>query len=157
MMVRRRDPLESAIESALQPGHFIAWNQQSVFVAELEEVEHSVSALTGSDPLRATLLYEAFIAACYLKADEIHSEWEFGNFVGELAGAWIRARQAGGADRAETAKTLLHWIDRDDYGFFNDLGSEVAKILDRAGLTAFEKEVHVRFEKACGDQGDQVN
>lgn len=64
MTVRRRDPLESAIESALQPGHFIAWNQQSVFVAELEEVEHSVSALTGSDPLRATLLYGAFIAAC---------------------------------------------------------------------------------------------
>jgi hypothetical protein len=25
-MARRRDPMETAIESALQPGHFIAWN-----------------------------------------------------------------------------------------------------------------------------------
>ena len=49
----------------------------------------------------------------------------------------------------------MSWIDRDDYGFFSDLGSEAVKIPDRAGLTAFETEVHVRFEKACGNQGDQ--
>lgn len=59
-------PFESAIELALQPGHFIAWNQESAFVADLEEAERRVSALTNSDPLRATRLYEAFIAACYL-------------------------------------------------------------------------------------------
>ncbi len=49
MMVRRRDPFESAIESALQPGHFIAWNQESAFVAGLEEAERGVSTLTNSD------------------------------------------------------------------------------------------------------------
>jgi hypothetical protein len=157
MMVRRRDPLESAIESALQPGHFIAWNQESAFVAGLEEVERSASALTDSDPLRATLLYEVFIAACYLKADEIHSEWEFGNFVGELANGWIRARQASGADCSDTARTLLSWIDRDDYGFFNDLGSDAPKVLDQDGLTAFEKEVHDRFEIALGTENDIVD
>ncbi len=154
-MVRQRDAVESAMESALQPGRFIAWNQEGAFVSDLEEVERGVAILTDSDPVRAAYLYEAFIAACYLKADEIHSEWEFGNFVGELARGWIRARQAGGADRAETARTLLSWIDRDDYGFFSDLGSEAVKILDQAGLTAFETEVHVRFEKSCGNQGDQ--
>ena len=96
------------MESALQPGRFIAWNQEGAFVFDLEEVERSVSALTDSDPVRAAYLYEAFIAACYLKANEIHSEWEFGNFVGELASGWIRARQAGGADRAETARSFCH-------------------------------------------------
>ena len=52
-MARRRDLMETAMELALQPGHFIAWNQESAFVAGLEEVECDVVALTGSDPLRA--------------------------------------------------------------------------------------------------------
>ena len=154
-MARRRDLMETAMELALQPGHFIAWNQESAFVAGLEEVECDVVALTGSDPLRAVRLYEAFIAACYLKADEIDSEWEFGRFIGELACGWIRARQASGADRSETARNLLSWIDRDDYGFFNDLGSDAVKVLDADGLIALEKEVHDRFVRARGNQNDQ--
>lgn len=154
-MARRRDPMEIAIESALQPGQFIAWNQESALVAGLEEVERDIAALADSNPPRAVRLYEAFIAACYLKADEIDSEWEFGRFIGALACGWIRARQAGGADAGETAKTLLSWIDRDNYGFLNDLGSDAAKVLDRAGLAAFEKEVQGRFEKDCNSQKDQ--
>ncbi len=153
-MVRQRDAVESAMESALQPGRFIAWNQEGAFVSDLEEVERGVALLTDSDPVRAAYLYEAFIAACYLKADEIHSEWEFGNFVGELASGWIRARQAGGADRLETAKTLLSLIDRDNYGFFNNFGSEAAKVLDPNGLAAFEIEVRDRFEKANDNRSD---
>ncbi len=154
-MARRRDPMEIAIESALQAGRFIAWNQESAFVAGLEEVERDIAALADSDPVRAVRLHEAFIAACYLKAGEIDSEWEFGRFIAELASGWIRARQAGGADHSETAKTLLSWIDRDKYGFFNDLGSDAVKVLDADGLAAFEKEVHDRFEKARGNQNDQ--
>lgn len=154
-MARLRNPMQTAIESALHPGQFIAWNQESAFVAGLEEVERDIAALADRDPPRAVRLYEAFIAACYLKADEIDSEWEFGRFIGELACGWIRARQAAGADAGETAKTLLSWIDRDNYGFFNDLGSDAAKVLDRAGLAAFEKEVQGRFEKDCNSQKDQ--
>lgn len=71
---------------------FIAWNQESAFVSDLEEVERGVAVLTDSDPVRAAYLYEAFIAACYLKADEIHAEWKLGNVVGEPASGWIRAR-----------------------------------------------------------------
>ena len=151
-MVRHRDPIEGAIESALQPGHFIAWDQESAFVAGLEEVEHAIAMLAGSDAPRAVCLYEAFIAACYLKADEIDSEWEFARFITELADGWIRSRHARGADQGETARILLSWIDRDDYGFLNDLGSDAAKVLDTAGLTAFEKEVRTRFEKARGNE-----
>src|SRR5579871_3246419 len=50
-MVRQRDPIERAMESALQPGRFIAWNQESALVSGLEEVERGVAVLTDSDPV----------------------------------------------------------------------------------------------------------
>ena len=149
------DSMETAIESALQTGRFIDWNQESAFVASLQQVERDIAALAGSDPVRAARLYEAFIAACYLKADEIDSEWEFGRFIAELASGWIRARRASGADHSKTARTLLSWIDRDNYGFFNHLGSDAVKVLDKAGVAALEKEVHNRLEKARGNRNDQ--
>src|SRR6266702_2109439 len=148
--------MEKVIESALEPGDFIAWNQESAFVVGLEDVERELAALRSSDPARAGRLYETFIAACYLKVDEIDSEWEFGRFVGEVALGWIRARQAAGADPEATAKTLLEWMDRDDYGFFNDLGSDAGKVLDRPGLAAFERQVRSRFEAACGTRKAQT-
>jgi hypothetical protein len=143
------------IESALQPGHFIAWNHESAFVADLEGVEREIAAMVANDPQRASGLYETFIAACFLKAEQIDSEWEFGRFVGELACGWIRARQAAEASAESTGRTLLSWMDHDDYGFFNDLGSDAAKVLDGSGLAAFEKEVRGRFEEDCRKQKDQ--
>ena len=154
-IARRRDPQESMIESALQPGHFIAWNQESAFVADLEGVEREIAAIVDNDPQRASGLYETFIAACFLKADQIDSEWGFGRFVAELACGWIRARQAAQASAESTGRTLLLWMDRDDYGFFNDLGSDAPKVLVGPGLAAFEKEVHGRFEEDCRKQKDQ--
>ena len=155
-MARRRDPLESAIESALQPGRFIGWSEETGFVAGLTETAREIAALMADDPARAVCLYETFIAACNLKAEEIDSEWAFGNFVADLARGWIQARQAAGADRAETAKILLSWMDRDNYGFFNDLGADAVKVLDRTGLAAFEKAVQERFEAASGDRKKQA-
>ena len=152
---RKRDPIETAIESALQPGHFIPWDQESSFVAGLEAVERDIAALAHSDPVRSVKLYEAFIAGCFLKSDSVHSEWEFGRFIAELACGWILARQAGGADPGETAQTLLSWMDRDDYGFFHDLGSDAVKVLHRSGLAAFEKQVQGRFEKACENRDNK--
>ena len=143
------------IESALQPGHFIAWNQENAFVEDLEGTEREIAAMVANDPQRASSLYETFIAACFLKADQIDSEWEFGRFIAELACGWIRARQAAEASAESTARTLLLWMDRDDYGFFNDLGSDAAKVLDGPGLAAFEKEVRGRFEEDCRKQKDQ--
>ena len=155
VIARRRDPQERMIESALQPGHFIAWNQENAFVEDLEGTEREIAAMVANDPQRASSLYETFIAACFLKADQIDSEWEFGRFIAELACGWIRARQAAEASAESTARTLLSWMDRDDYGFFNDLGSDAAKVLDGPGLAAFEKEVRGRFEEDCRKQKDQ--
>lgn len=79
----------------------------------------------------------------------------FGHFISELPSGWIRARQAGGADPGETAKTLLSWMDRDNYGFFHDLGSDAVKVLDSAGLIAFEREGQGRIENACENRNDR--
>ena len=155
-MSKNRDQMDSKIESALQPRRFIGWDQEASFVSGLRDAEHDIAALAGDDPMRAASLYETFIIACNSKADEIDSEWEFGNFVAGLARGWIQARQAAGADPEMTAKTLLSWMDRDDYGFFNELGSDAVKVLDRAGLAAFEREVQGRFEVACRKREERV-
>jgi hypothetical protein len=35
-LAKRRDPMGSKIESALQPGRFIGWNEEAGFVSILE-------------------------------------------------------------------------------------------------------------------------
>jgi hypothetical protein len=155
-LAKRRDQMESKIESALQPGRFIGWDHEASFVSGLRDAEHNIAALAGDDPMRAASLYETFIAACDLKAEEIDSEWEFGNFVAGLAGGWIQARQAAGADPEMTAKTLLSWMDRDDYGSFSELRSNAVKVLDQPGLAAYEREVRDRFEDACRKPEERV-
>ena len=150
-MTKRRDPMDRVIESALQPGRFIGWNQGAAFVSGLEDLEREIVALTANSPARAAALYEAFIAACNLKAEEIDdSDGEFGTFVGNLFRGWIQARQAAGADPGATAETLLAWMKNDDYGFCNELGSDAVKVLDSAGMAAFERAVRVRFEDSSG-------
>ncbi len=146
---RRRDPMDSIIESALQPGRFIGWNQGSSFVYGLGEVEREIANLVRDDAARAVALYETFIAGCTLKAEEIDdSDGEHGTFAGSLFCGWIQARQAAGFDPTETARLLLAWIDKDEYGFSNDLDRDAVKVLDRAGLEAFERQIQDRFEAA---------
>lgn len=70
---RRRDPLEAAIEVALQPGRFIAFRAGWDFVSRLEGVAGQLANLVRADPERAVTLYETFLAGCYEKAGEISS------------------------------------------------------------------------------------
>ncbi len=156
-MKRRRDPLDTVIESALRPGRFIGWRQGASFLQGLYEAEHEIKALVAGNPERAACLYETLIAACNMKANEIDdSDGEFGTFVGGLLCGWIQARQAAAADADKTAETLLSWMENDDYGFCNDLKSEAAKVLDRAGLASFERAVRVRFESPCVKPKERV-
>jgi hypothetical protein len=145
---QRRDPMDSIIESALDPGHFIGWNEGFSFVADLRHLEGAIAKVVIADPGRAVTLYETFLAGCNAKAEEVDdSDGEFGTFAGGLYCGWIKARQAAAADCGETAKLLLAWMDDDDYGFCNDLELSAAKVLDRAGREAFEREVRARFDK----------
>ena len=147
---KRRDPMDSMIESAFQPGRFIGWNEGLPFVSGLSRLEREIAKLVVSDPARAVVLYETFLAACNAKAEEIDdSDGEFGTFAGGLFCCWIAARQAADADRRETARLLLKWMEEDDYGFCNDLELSAAKVLDKAGLEAFEGEVRDRFDREC--------
>jgi hypothetical protein len=88
---QRRDPLESTIEAALQPGRYIGWNEGSEFSIDLADAEQEIAKLVKTDPARAVALYEAFIAGCTEKAEEVDdSDGEFGMFAGSLFAAGSR-------------------------------------------------------------------
>jgi hypothetical protein len=89
--VRTRKPrasterLEHRIENALLPGRFIAYGAAFSFVRGLEAVESELAGLITSEPREAVDLYDAFLAGCYEKAEEIDdSSGGFGEFIGEL-------------------------------------------------------------------------
>jgi hypothetical protein len=153
---KRRDPMDLMIEDAFQPGNFISYYDGYSFVEDLRNLETEIAKLTRSDPARAVTLYETLMAGCNAKAEEVDdSHGEFGMFAGGLYCGWIVARQAAGADRGETARLLLKWMDDDSYGFCNDLELSAVKVLNRAGLNAFETEVRARFDKECAALGER--
>lgn len=88
----RVDPIEQEIELALNPGAFVSDGVCFSFVRALDEVAGKIARLVAGDPSRAAALYEAFLAACYLKIEEIDdSSGSFGQFVAELYCGWISA------------------------------------------------------------------
>ena len=108
----KRDPIEGDIEVALNPGAFIPGRACSSFVTDLRRVATKVEKVNGTNPARAVELYETFLAGCYEKAHELDdSSGSFREFVGDLFCAWIKARQAAGADPNDTAARLLAWMD----------------------------------------------
>jgi hypothetical protein len=87
---------------------------------------------------------------CNEKAEGVDdSSGSFSQFVDELFCGWIKARQAAGADPDETATRLLAWMDDDPYGFCYRLEKDVARVLDKAGLAAFEKQIRTRFDASA--------
>jgi hypothetical protein len=103
-MKRRRDPLDTVIESALQPGQFIDWKQGHSFIHGLSKVEHEIEALVASNPEPTAYLYETFVAACNMKADEIDdSDGKFGLLVGNVLCGWPGCCRRCRCDRANPA------------------------------------------------------
>jgi len=153
---RQIDPLEHAVETALAPGSFICYNASWSFVEAIRGVAHDLGKLIESEPERAARLYEIFIAACHEKAEEIDdSGGNFGMLVEELFCDWVKARQAAGKGRDETAKSLLAWMEDDPYGFCYHLDREAVKVLDKAGLDAFARHVRAKFETAARPDTDE--
>ncbi len=153
-MTRKRrpkgDPIEHEIELVLNPGAFISYDACFSFVSDLDEVATKIAKLLSSDPARAVTLYETFLAACYMKIEELDdSSGSFGQFVDDLYCGWIEARQAVGADPDETASHLLNWMDQDDYGFCHRLEMDAVRVFDKANLAAFAKRVRARFDAAA--------
>jgi hypothetical protein len=70
----RRDPIENEIELALSPGTFIRDRACFSFVSGLEGVAAQIDELQKTDPARAAGLYEAFLAGCQEKAEEL-DDW----------------------------------------------------------------------------------
>lgn len=146
------DPLEQKIELVLDPGAFISYDASFSFVSDLDEVATGIARLLGSDPTRAVTLYETFLAACYMKIEELDdSSGAFGQFVDGLYCGWIEARQAAGADPDETASQLLNWMDQDEYGFCDRLEKDAVRVFDKANLAAFAKQVRAQFDVAANE------
>lgn len=144
------DPLEREIEAALDPGRFVYDRACFSFVRDIEEVENKIAKLIQSAPARATALYEAFLAGCYEKANEVDdSSGSLGMFVTGLFCGWIKACQAAGAAPDETATRLLAWMDDDPFGFCHQLEKDAVKVLDKAGLASLVEQVRARFDKAA--------
>jgi hypothetical protein len=142
--------MDRMIDRAFLHGAYIPYDGVFSFVADLRRIEEEIAKLLTSDPARTVTLYETFIAGCHEKAEDLDdSDGEFGTFAGGLFLGWIKARQASGADPGETATLLLAHMRDDDYGFLNDLERPVVKVLDRAGLQAFEREIRARFDSEC--------
>ena len=143
------DPIEQDIEASLAPGSFISYKDAWSFVDDVQEVANDIEKIIRKEPERASRLFETFIAACHEKADEIDdSNGSFGMLVADLFRGWIKARQAAAADRDETAKSLLAWMENDTYGFCHDLDREAVKVLDRKGMDAFVRQIRPKFESA---------
>lgn len=159
MSPRRReqiDPLEQAIETALAPGSFIYYNAAWSWLEDVQRVAKDVGKLIESEPERSIRLYETFIAACHEKAEEIDdSGGNFGMLVNDLFCGWIKARQAVGEDRDETARLLLAWMEDDPYCFCYHLDREAAKVLDKEGLGALARHVRAKFEMAVKPGNDE--
>lgn len=148
--------LERAIEAALVPGHFIGWRSSSAFVSGLEDAAAASEPRIQSAPAEAMELFDAFLAGCIEKAEEIDdSGGDLGRFAKDLVWGWVRARQAMGADPDETARLLLARYDDHPYGFLYEAERDLAKALDRPGLAAFERIVRSRWKEtsAAPDRG----
>jgi hypothetical protein len=130
------DPFEQRIESALQPGAFIRYRAVDDFEDGLDRVKEEIEKLgKAGEAERAVGLLEAFIAGCYLKAEELDdSGGTFGVFVQSLFCAWIYARQRAKADSFDTAQRLLGWMEKDNYGFCHRLEDDAVKALHKSGL-----------------------
>jgi hypothetical protein len=159
----RIDPLERHIEMALAPEQFIPDRVCYSFVRGLQDVKVHLEDLIGAEPTRAVMLYEAFLAGCYQKIEELDdSSSSFGQFVSELFCGWIKARQAAGADPEDTAARLFKWMEEDTYGFCSRLENDVSDAFDKPGLAAFVKHIRARFDAAAmafppSDASSRVN
>lgn len=146
------DQVELLMESSFRPGTFIRDGECFTFVSGLEEVATIIDKLVAVEPARAVALFEAFLAGCHAKTDELDdSSGRFGQFARDLICRWIKSRQAAGVDPRMTASTLLAWMDDDPYGFCYQIEKDAAAAFDKAGLAAFEKQIRERFDTLSAD------
>ena len=126
------------------------------FFSDLEDVAGKVEKLATSGAAeRAITLYEAMIAGCHEKAEEIDDSGGYlGDLVQDLFCSWIRARQIAGLDAAETVAALLAWMDNDSYGFCHGIEEDAFKAMNRKGRAAFVTVARERFEAAAAERPD---
>lgn len=144
-----KDPgLERRIEIALCPGDFISAQDSFEFIASLDQVRTSITAMLPKEAKRATALCETFLAGCAAKAEGVDdSHGNFGDFAQDLICDWVRARRAAGRDAAETVQTLLRWKAKDKHSFFYGIERRLAETFNRVEKAAFTAALRARFDE----------
>lgn len=147
---RKKDPLVTAIEHALDLGQFVFYKQTWDFVSNLDRIKDRIDALVDEgEAERVVRLYELFVAGVYEKAEETDdSGGELGAFFEGLFVSWIIARQKARYPAEETVREILGWIENDNYGFCYDIEGTVARTLNREGFALFRSHFRNLFEKA---------
>ena len=69
------------------------------------------------------------------------SSGSFGAFGGSLFSGWVTARQAAGADPADTVARLLAWMDSDQYGLCPGIETDIASALDDTGRSEWAAQI----------------
>jgi hypothetical protein len=158
MARKKPDSIELSIELALRRDTFISHRNLREFVDGLESVAEQIDRLIKTHPQRAVELFEAFIAACYEKADEVRDSGDsFGMFIQRLVGAWIRARQTAKADPHETVKHFLHWIENDNSGPCYGIEKHAVKSFNKRGLRACVEMAHQEWKREVAQKRVQEN
>lgn len=143
------DEVKGTIEYAIDLGRFIDHYDEYAYIEELEEAREYVRGLaTDKRYYQAAIeLYEYFIACCYEKIEEVHTETAFHDFVETLFVDWIHAQQAADCDAEETLRLLLKWAEDDGYCLCISAG-DAAKAMDRQGRKIYKQHLLQQFEKA---------
>lgn len=146
--------VERSIELALRPDQFVSAQDSFDFINDLEQVRKSITTLLPKEAKSAAVLFETFLAGCVAKADEVDdSNGYLGDFAQSLVCDWVRTRRVAGLDAGETARILLRWEDKDEYGFFHEIERALAETFNRIERAAFTNAVRTRFDEELKKAG----
>ncbi len=113
----------------------------------LEILEEELASWVAAEPAAAVDVYEAFLAGCYERAGEIDdSGGNFGEFVQERLGGWVRARQAEPVGEGVSELRIDHGPGHRVY--FLQRGGEVIVLLVGGGKATQAKDAERAKELA---------
>lgn len=147
--------IESEFKLALRPGRRVGGRGVDRLIDRLKEIAEDIEAVAlGGEPAVAASLYEAFIAACEEKADQVRDpEGEFGEFAGTLLCRWVRARDLSGVGADEIVFGLVSKLDHDPHGFCYRLEEALPCFMSLPVLDRFERLARDRIDASAPDDG----
>lgn len=144
---------QNRINEALNLGSYIAWNEGSDFVEELEMVHRELVMYSKAQPKKALEYFEVFLAGCLVKGNEVDdSGAELGMFLDDLFQSWARCCANADMKPVEFIRKIAHWIRVDDIGFCCDLEKTVIPALSLQYRSALQNSLEQRLVEKRADE-----